>query len=288
MLGAAVDSLLQRGVPGTPPGPTRWVPSRYGRLRVQDSGGKGPVVLMTPDGPNVIEHHAEVVARLAPHARVICFDMPGFGFSKPGLRYDHSIQRGAETVLSLMDALEIREASLHFSCANGFYALAAARLAPQRIRRLVLVQTPSLAAMRAWTDRRVPLAVRTPVLGQALVRARRRFIANRWYGVALPQPEARAPYRAIADQALCQGGCYCLAGVVQGLLKGRDHELAGVRQPVTLLWGDADATHTQTDPASLHELVPQASIHRFAGCGHYADLERTDDYVRIALDGLAA
>ncbi|TXH06435.1 MAG: alpha/beta hydrolase [Nevskiaceae bacterium] len=253
-----------------------------------DSGGRGPVVLMVPDGPNVIEHHRPVMEALAPHARVICFDMPGFGFSRPLRGYDHGLQAGAETILAVMDALDIREAALHFSCANGFYALAAARLAPQRIRRLLLCQTPSLDSMDAWVQRVVPWPVRTPLLGQTLMRATRRRVAHGWYAAALPDREARAPFRKLADEALAQGGCFCLAGVVQGLSRAQTRELEGVRQPVTLLWGDADTSHRHTRAESLHSLVPQARIEHFAGCGHFPDLERPQRYVEISLAALAA
>ena len=291
MIAHALDSLLNRGVSAPQAG---WLPgarmlqTRRGALRVYDSGGAGPVVMMVPDGPNVIEHHARVIDGLAAHARVICFDMPGFGYSRPRLGYDHSLQAGSETVLAVMDALSIKEAALHFSCANGFYALAAARQAPQRIRRLLLCQTPALDSMSNWVQRVIPWPVRTPVIGQVLVRATRRRVAHGWYAAALPDQDRRAPFRTVADTALAQGGCFCLAGVVQGLMRARQQDLEGVRQPVTLLWGDADKSHRHTRAESLTALVPQAQIQHFPGCGHFPDLERTQQYLEISLAALAA
>src|SRR5581483_183325 len=137
--------------------------TKYGELRVRDTGRKGPVILMTPDGPNVIEHHDRVIDLLAPHARVLAFDMPGFGFSKQTWSYRHRLDQGARVVIEVMDALDVREASLLFSCANGFYAIAAAKAAPQRIRSLVLTQTPGISAMPAWTQRNVPKLIQTPL-----------------------------------------------------------------------------------------------------------------------------
>ncbi|MGH8455625.1 MAG: alpha/beta fold hydrolase [Stenotrophobium sp.] len=291
MIASALDSLLNAGAEapraGWPQG-TRLLATRRGQLRVHDSGGQGPVVLMVPDGPNVIEHHLPVIALLSPHARVICFDMPGFGFSRPAPGYDHGLQAGAGTVLAVMDALDVKEAALHFSCANGFYALAAARLAPQRIRRLLLCQTPALESMSGWVQRVVPWPIRTPVLGQALMRATRRRVAHGWYAASLPDKDSRAPFRAIADQALAHGGCFCLAGVVQGLTRAQQRDLEGVRQPVTLLWGDADKSHRHTKAESLQTLVPQARVQHFPGCGHFPDLERPQQYADIALAALSA
>lgn len=291
MIAHALDSLLNAGssavqadwLPGA-----RMLKTSRGLVRVYDSAGKGPVIVMVPDGPNVIEHHAEVIERLKPHARVICFEMPGFGFSRPGLGYDHSLRAGAETILAVMDALDVKEAALHFSCANGFYALAAARLAPMRIRRLLLCQTPSLEPMNAWVQRVIPWPVRTPVIGQVLMRATRRKVAHGWYAASLPDKDSRAPFRATADHALAHGACFCLAGVVQGLLRADQKELHGVKQPLVLLWGDSDKSHRRTPVDSLLTLVPHAKIHHFPECGHFPNLERPQQYAGISLAALSA
>jgi pimeloyl-ACP methyl ester carboxylesterase len=100
-------------------------------------------VVFVPDGPNVIEHYAGLILALSERLRVVCFDMPGFGHSLPRL------EQGANTVLAVLDRLDIRSATLAFSCANGFYALRAARLAPGRVSSLFLSRTPSLDAMHA-------------------------------------------------------------------------------------------------------------------------------------------
>lgn len=293
MIAHAIDSLLNIG--RTPDGSawhsdTRLLRTRCGMLRVRDTGcpqnERAPVVLMVPDGPNVIEHHQAVIEQLAPHARVICFDMPGFGFSRPSLRYGHTAEQGADAVLAVMDALALPEASLFFSCANGYYAISAAKRAPQRIRRLLLCQTPGLSAMHAWTQRNVPAAIRTPVVGQMLMRGARRTFAHTWYGMAMPDKPQRAGFRSVADHALTHGGCFCLAGVVQGLSRMQAASLSGIKTPTTLLWGDADRSHRHTRAESMLELLPQAHIEHFPECGHFPDLEQPHRYAQIALAAL--
>lgn len=292
MLAHALDSLLNRSLvdPDSSAWPTgtRFVETRLGRLRVLDTGGQGPVVLMAPDGPNVIEHHAPVIERLAAHARVVCFDLPGFGYSKPPLNYRHRLQDGAAAVLAVMDALEIPEAALHLSCANGLYAIAAAKLAPQRIRRLLLCQTPSLQSMLDWTDHNIPKPLQLPVVGQLLVRATRRRFAGVWYRIALPDKTRLPEFHGLADHALTHGGCFCLAGVVQGLAQAQDHELSGVKQPVTMIWGDRDRSHRRTRAESLLDLLPQAQLTHFTDCGHFPDLEQPQRYAELALASLNA
>ena len=91
----------------------------------------------------------------------------------------------------------------------------AAQRAPARIAGLVLAQTPSLAAMQAWTGRVIPAPIRVPVLGQTiawLFRVFRERIAHGWYRAALPRAADPGPWRRTAKQALSCGGCFCLPG----------------------------------------------------------------------------
>lgn len=188
MFSSFVDSLLTRfsarGRKGTVGGvlPTRSIDTPVGSVRVYDSDTEKPCVVFVPDGPNVIEHYDVLIGLLSQRLRVVCFDMPGFGYSLPLTSYEHSLDQGAGAILGVLDSLGIRKATLAFSCANGFYALRAAQLAPERISSLVLSQTPSLAAMHAWTRRVIPWPLRIPVVGQVSAWLFRRKAAHGWYG----------------------------------------------------------------------------------------------------------
>ena len=252
--------------------------TRGGAVRLFDSGTAGPVVVMAPDGPNVIEHHHGVMSRLAASCRVICFDMPGFGFSLPRPDYTHSLDDGAAVVIDVLDSLQIPRATLAFSCANGLYALRAAKLAPDRIAGLVLSQTPSVASMHAWTDRTIPRPLRVPVLGQGVGWLLRERAALGWYGAALPRTTDPSSFRDVARTALRAGACFCLAGVVQGLTREEPAALQPVQQPCTLLWGGSDRSHKHTDPASLLDTAPRAEIVELDQCGHFPDLEAPERF----------
>lgn len=297
MIGAILDSLLTRWSardladrPGLP-GPVRRVSTPVGQVAVLDTGfragaGKGCVVLV-PDGPNVIEHHERLIALLAPQVRVICFEMPGFGHSLPSRTYRHSLDDGASAIVGVLDALDVRRATLALSCANGFYALRAALGAPGRFASLVLAQTPSLEAMHAWTGRTIPRPIRVPVVGQVVAWLYRGKAAHGWYRTALPRSTDPGPWQAIAKRALANGACFCLAGVVQGLAREDDRSLAGLTLPVTVVWGEQDRSHRATDPGSVLANLPQAEIIRFSDCGHFPDLEAPERFARIVLERVA-
>ena len=252
-----------------------------GLLRVFDSGGKRHPLLMVPDGPSVLEHYADLIELLEENFRVICFDLPGFGFSYPAPRYNFSIVQTADVVLELMDQLAIPYAALAFTCANGFVALRIAKIAPNRVSHLVLGQTPSFPAMRQWDAELIPRIVHVPWLGQLLTAGITRKMSARWYDKALsPNNEQKSQFVAIADQALKSGGCFCLASLVQGLSHTKDSDISDVTVPTLMIHGTRDRSHRKTDFASLRDHAPQAEIIPFQGCTHFPDLERPQAYAQ--------
>ncbi len=287
MLASLLDSYLARKAldgraqAAISTAPLRYLDTSQGAVRVFDTGADQPCVIFVPDGPNVIEHYDRLIPLLADDFRVVCFDMPGFGFSMPDGAYRHSLDQGARMVLEVMDSLGIATATLAFSCANGLYALRACRIAPSRIASLFLAQTPSLHGMHAWARRMIPWPLRVPVLGQLLAWTLRKKMARGWYHTALPKNTDKAPYRKLADDALTSGSCFCLAGVVQGLSRESAASLAGVQAPCTMLWGSLDKSHRQTAPESLLDCVPHAEIIRFDECGHFPDLEQPQRYAQL-------
>ncbi|AXW64495.1 alpha/beta hydrolase (plasmid) [Ralstonia solanacearum] len=293
MPGSFIDSLLTRisrihlKHQGDEVLPTFQVNTAVGAVRVYDSGSTKPCVVFVPDGPNVIEHYEVLIGLLVPRFRVVCFDMPGFGFSLPRPSYKHSLVQGANAVLGVLDGLGIRTAALAFSCANGFYALQTALMAPERITNLVLSQTPSLTAMHAWAYRTIPRPLRIPVIGQVAAWLFRRQAAHRWYGRALPRTTDAQCFRKTAHHALSSGGCFCLAGVVQGLIREKAEPLKAIETPCTIIWGTRDDSHRDTNPTSLREYIPQAEMIRFDDCGHFPDIEQPERYASVLIERIA-
>jgi len=290
MISSFVDSLLARmaarrqaSIPLWPR-TVRYIETPVGTVRVYDSGSTKPCVVMVPDGPNVIEHYDVLIGLLSQRLRVVCFDMPGFGYSRPQHSYEHSLDQGAQAVLGVLDGLGIGRAALAFSCANGFYALRAAKLAPERISNLILSQTPSLTAMHAWTARIIPRPLRIPVVGQIVAWLFRKKTAASWYGTALPRTTDPQFFRARALAALSDGACFCLAGVVQGLVRERMASPYGVTVRYTMIWGAKDHSHRGTDPRSLHECVSQADIVHFQDCGHFPDIEQPGRFAELVVE----
>ncbi|MGB7412969.1 MAG: alpha/beta hydrolase [Thermosynechococcaceae cyanobacterium] len=255
--------------------------TQAGTLRILDTGGNKQPLMMVPDGPCVLEHYADLIELLSPDFRVVCFDLPGFGFSYPAFGFDFSVSKMADTVVEVMDLLNIPCAVLAFTCANSFFALHVAKHHPERVSHLILGQTPSLQAMRQWDDQMIPKLLHVPYVGQMIMAGLTRKISVGWYDRALPKrSEQKAQFTLFADQALKSGGCFCLASFVQGLSKTQDCEISDVSTPTLLIHSNKDLSHRQTNFSSLRDHVPTADIMTFKGCGHFPDLERPQAYAK--------
>jgi pimeloyl-ACP methyl ester carboxylesterase len=242
-------------------------------LRVHDSGAGRRAIVIAPDPPNTIEHYAEVISLLEPSYRVLCFDLPGFGFSYPRRGFRFTVEHVSGVVSELLDRARVRRATLAMSCMGAFVSLDLAARRPDLVDRLVLSQVASADQMRQWVAR-ISLrgTLTTPLLGQLLNHAVRRRMARGWYGVSVPARQDRAMYVEPAVQALRLGANFCLASAFQAFLR-EPVTYPKVGQDAILLWGVDDPTHRRTDPASALEHVPGATVVSCGECGHFPHLK---------------
>jgi pimeloyl-ACP methyl ester carboxylesterase len=286
MNGAIVDSFItsfrragarMRGVHESS---MRYVQTKAGQLRVIDTGGSKPTLVLTPDGPCVIEHYDALIKKFSEQFRVVCFDMPGIGFSFPSYGYRFGIAESADSIVELLDALSVPKAAFAFTCANGFFAMNLAKRYPQRVSHLVLTQTPSFDGMRKWADRNIPKPLQIPYVGQVITAVKAEHLATHWFDLALPKDsEHKGGFVAQAQKAIHGGGCFCLASGVQGFLHSFEDDVRGVQCPTLAIHGDSDSSHKHTDFHSISGAIPHAQVITFSGCGHFPNLERSTEYV---------
>lgn len=260
--------------------------TNFGKIRTFDTKGNKPVIISVPDGPNVIEHHENLISKLSQDFRVVCFEFNGLGKSYPNSKYDYSFDKASQLVINLMDILEIERATLCFSCSNGFYAIKTAELFPERIVHLFLSQTPSINSMVKWTSENIPNVLQIPIIGQMVNSVSEEKLAKIWYKYALPKQTDNSTYIQKAISSLENGGCFCLSGLVQGLEKESKSILNLKEVSATIIWGAKDYTHRKTDNQSILEHLPNCEIIEFENCGHFPELEDSDRYVELLKEKL--
>src|ERR1017187_82892 len=104
-----------------------------------ESGEGAPVVLIHGSGPGVTAYAnwRLVIPDLARHFRVLAPDMAGFGYSdKPG---NYTMAGWVNQIISFLDALNLKQASLVGNSFGGALALRMAIDQPGRVDRFVLM-----------------------------------------------------------------------------------------------------------------------------------------------------
>jgi cis-3-alkyl-4-acyloxetan-2-one decarboxylase len=258
--------------------------------------GRGDPVVMVHGNPTWSFYYRDLIKALSGNYRCIAPDHIGCGLSdKPDdSRYDYTLSRRADDLEALLDHLGVRDnVTLLLHDWGGMIGMTYAHRHPQRIKRLVILNT---AAFHLPPGKPFPWALwlcRNPLVGPLLVRGLNAFcLSAATVGCKRKplSPEARAgllaPYdswknriailRFVQDIPLRKGDrCYDLVSEVQA---GLDH-FRDV--PMLICWGELDFVF---DCHFLDEWVrrfPKAEVHRFADAGHYVLEDARDEIVPL-------
>jgi pimeloyl-ACP methyl ester carboxylesterase len=256
-----------------------------GLIRIRDSGGQSPSVIFACDAPNVLEHYDAVFALLSPSYRLVCLEMPGFGFSWPGPSFDFSLQQYANTVAHTIIKLQAKPVTLMFPCAWSYVAFLIATDQPLLVDRLVVSQCPHWDEEQAWSTRMGMNSglIGTPLIGQLFLAMASQKVSERWYDNALPPGMPASGFAEPARNVLSNGGIFCLASWAQTWARAKDFSFK-VTQPTVVMWGGSDRTHRRSDPNSVLEYLQSGKIVVFAEAGHFPELEDPERLKNLLAD----
>lgn len=226
--------------------------------------------------------------------RTLAVDQPGFGRSDKPTEHPQYFRHSADAVVGLMDELGIERA--HF-VGNSLGGGASVRLAlnhPKRAGRLVLMGPGGLSVNLFAPDptegiknlgrfsappgpsrEKLEAFLRIMVHDQSLITDE--LIDERF--AAASAPESLAAMKAMG-KSFAQPDSY-----EEGMLWREAHRL---RQRVLLIWGREDRVNPLDGALLALKTIPRAQLHVFGGCGHWAQLEKFDEFNRLALDFLGA
>jgi len=113
-----------------------------------DVGQGDPIVLIHGGGAGADAYNnwAEIIPMLAPHGRVIAFDMLGFGKTdKPDGDFQYTQQARNQHLIDFLSGLRLGKATIVGNSMGGATAIGAAVLRPDLVRRLVLMGSAGLS-----------------------------------------------------------------------------------------------------------------------------------------------
>lgn len=261
------------------------------KLHYHEAGEESgtPVVLLHGGGPGASawSNFGPSVERFSRYRRTIAPDQPGFGHSdKPEIQ-GHFFTFSADTLAALLDELGLEKVHLVGNSLGGGTAVRFALDRPDRVGRLALMgpgglslnlfaPDPTEGIKRLYqfaggegpTREKLAAFLRTMVYDQSLITEE--LIEER-FRIASDPDSLRA--MASMGKSFAQPDTY-----EQGLLWREAYKL---RQQVLLLWGREDRVNPLDGALTALKLIPKARLHVFGGCGHWAQVEKFDEFHQL-------
>jgi pimeloyl-ACP methyl ester carboxylesterase len=247
-----------------------------------------PVLLLHGSGPGVTAtaNWRAIIPAVSAGRRVVAPDQLGFGGTATGEQRTYGRAAWTDHALALLDTLEVGSVDVIGNSMGGAIALSIATARPDAVRRIVLMgsmgvamalphgldavwgYTPGMEQMRQVVGL---FAHNRDLVTDELVELRYQAslsppVRDSWEAM-FPEPRQRW----VDDLAL--------SGV----------ELGAIRAPVLMVHGRDDrVVPWRSSSAQLLDLLPDARLHVLSGCGHWAMIERTADFLAVVQPFLAA
>lgn len=270
---------------------THYVESVGGRIAYQEEG-EGPAVILIHGGGPGAYGFSNFRKNLTPLAeagnRVIIVDLPGYGQSDFRTGDGGLFGPMAEAIVELIGHLGVGRASLVGNSLGGGTAIRVALDHPELVDKLILMgpggslpatstfPSEGLLRMLTFYDGEGPTLEKLNRVIDLLVFDRstitQELVEERFKTATLPQTMANPP------------------------LKGQGHNpkndlwrdaIETLDHPTLLIWGREDRVLPLDMAFIFLKRIPNADLHIFSKCGHWAQWERAEEFNRLVADFLA-
>jgi 2-hydroxy-6-oxonona-2,4-dienedioate hydrolase len=267
---------------------SRFVTTATGRLHFHEAGTGTPLILLHGSGPGVDgwTNFAGNLPAFTQSFRVLILDLPGFGKSDPAPGYP--ADAAVMALGAFMDSLSIPCADLLGNSMGGIVAARFASLYPDRVCRLCSIggvggqslfspfpseglnllvdftEAPTRDRLAAW--------MRSMVYDPATVTEA--LIDERWQRAS--RPEALSWARRLYSRAAIQA----MNAAPEAALQPWAH-LPLIQAPTLLAWGRDDRVAPLDRAILPMRLIPKCELHVFFDCGHWAMIERQEEFENV-------
>jgi pimeloyl-ACP methyl ester carboxylesterase len=223
------------------------------------TGGDGPPIVLIHGLASRGDDWAPLLPKLATHHRIYALDLLGYGSSDRPRDVDYSIALETDVVRDFLDSLQIRRTDLVGVSMGGWIALKLAAEHPERVRKLVLIDSAGFNFPTTLTaDSFTPAS--TEEL-QKLIDLQ----TNR--APHIPAFVARDFLRVNREHAWILKSQFTSMLSRRDLMDGR---VSRVTMPTLLLWGTRDLLTPYSLGVRMQHELPNARLVPLEGCGHLA------------------
>jgi pimeloyl-ACP methyl ester carboxylesterase len=261
------------------------------KTRYWSVGAGAPMLLIHGAGGSADYWHRNIFA-LAEQHQVYALDWVGSGKSdKPEATYTYDDL--TEFVAQFMDAVSLPRANIVATSGGGIIAIKLTSRSPERVQKLILSGSAGLGKALGFGMRLSAI----PGIGEALNRPSRataKFLIRQC--VADPEAfltdefidlvERNLPLDVLQFQLRTFRTSANFWGMKPEFLSSLRDSLLKIQAPTLVLWGKQD----QITPVSGAEVamnqIPDATLHLFEHCGHWAYLEYANEFNQLVLEFL--
>lgn len=246
-----------------------------------DHGEGDPIILIHGSGPGVSSwaNWRLTIPALAKHARVIAYDVPGFGFTKLDPEAVYTLDYWLDHLKAFIDALGLDRVSFVGNSFGGMLATQFAVRNPGRVARFAAMGANILAHeilpdldRLAWGYERSPEMMRKllevfpfdkSIITDALVEARFQASNRDDYHAAFASMFPAPRQQWIDDLALTE------------------EQLGNLDCEVMLIHGREDKFVPVDVSVRAAICIPRAQLHVFGQCGHWVQIERSREFAML-------
>lgn len=272
----------------------REVTTEQGVLRYHEAGEGPTLLLLHGSGPGVTgwRNYRGVLPAFAEHFRCLVLEFPGFGVSDDF--GGHPMVTAFGAVPAFAEALGLDQFSIVGNSMGGGVGVNYATSNPDKVRRLATIggigtnlltpgPTEGVRLLQDFTDNpsRESLVrwLESMVYDPAVVTEE--LIEERWALATDPETlaSARRMYGKKAYGAMMQMMAASKAPMPWAML----HR---VQCPTLVTWGRDDRVSPLDMALIPMRTIPNAEVHVFPNCGHWAMIEAKDAFTRVVLEFL--
>lgn len=267
----------------------REVTTSAGVLRYYDVGDGPPLLLLHGSGPGVTgwRNYRGILPMFAERFRCLVLKFPGFGVSDDV--GGHPMVTAQGVVAPFLDALDVDRVHIVGNSMGGGVGVNFAIHHPDRIAHLVTIggigtnvfspgPSEGIRLLQEFTEdptrQRLVDWLRSMVFDQALVTDE--LIEERWRLAA--DPETLAAARRMYGKAAFAAMMSAMRDSDAPMPWARMHK---VTAPTLLTWGRDDRVSPLDMALIPMRTIPNAELHVFPNCGHWAMIEAKDAFVDV-------
>jgi pimeloyl-ACP methyl ester carboxylesterase len=259
--------------------------------------GKGPALLFIHGLTGSQHNWAHLVDALNHDHRVLAPDLFGHGASAKVIG-DYSLGAHAATLRDLLDLLDIDRVTLIGHSFGGGIAMQFSYLFPERVERLVLVDSGGLGRdvsplLRAATLPGAELVL--PVIASSWVRGRveavGRILASGGWRASPETTEIWRGFTSLADADTRRAFLATTRAVIDPggqTVTAHDHLPMAIQIPTLVVWGTKDRMIPAWHATTAHQAIAGSQVELFVGAGHFPHLDDPERFAQVLSDFMAS